>query len=76
MAGGQLTVKAGLAAVTGGIGIGISAASNVEAAKDTLRDKTAAQVIVEVRGILIRLACRRTTRTAWSRTGIIRPPTC
>ncbi|MEA3026042.1 MAG: hypothetical protein QOF91_1327 [Alphaproteobacteria bacterium] len=52
MAGGQLTVRAGLAAVTGGIGIGISAASNVEQAKDTLRDKTAAQVIVEVRGIL------------------------
>jgi hypothetical protein len=55
MAGGQLTVRAGLAAVTGGIGIGISAASNVESAKDTLRDKTAAQVIVEVRGILISL---------------------
>ena len=55
MAGGQLTVKAGLAAVTGGVGIGISAASNVESAKDTLRDKTAAQVIVEVRGILISL---------------------
>jgi hypothetical protein len=52
MAGGQLTVKAGLAAVTGGIGIGISAASNVEGAKDTLRDKTAAQVIAEVRVIL------------------------
>jgi hypothetical protein len=55
MAGGQLTVRAGLAAVTGGIGLGISAASNVEGAKDTLRDKTAAQVIVEVRGILISL---------------------
>jgi hypothetical protein len=55
MAGGQLTVKAGLVAVTGGIGIGISAASNVGSAQDTLRDKTAAQVIVEVRGILIAL---------------------
>jgi hypothetical protein len=55
MAGGSLTVKAGLMAVTGGIGIGISAASNVEAAKDTLRDKTAAQVIVEVKTILIAL---------------------
>jgi hypothetical protein len=52
MAGGQLTVRAGLAAVTGGVGIGISAASNVEQARDTLRDKSAAQVIVEVRGIL------------------------
>lgn len=55
MAGGQLTVKAGLMAVTGGIGIGISAASNVEGAKETLRDKTAAQVIVEVKTILIAL---------------------
>jgi hypothetical protein len=55
MAGGQLTVRAGLAAVTGGIGIGISAASNVEQAKDTLRDKSAAQVIAEVRGILLSL---------------------
>jgi hypothetical protein len=55
MAGGQLTVRAGLAAVTGGIGIGISAASNVEQAKDTLRDKTAAQVVAEVRGILASL---------------------
>jgi hypothetical protein len=55
MAGGQFTVKAGLVLVTGGVGIGLSAASNVEAAKDTLREKTAAQVIVEVRGILISL---------------------
>lgn len=55
MAGGQFTVKAGLVAVTGGVGLGLSAASNVEAAKDTLREKTAAQVIVEVRGILISL---------------------
>ncbi|MCX7314858.1 MAG: hypothetical protein NTV56_24925 [Alphaproteobacteria bacterium] len=52
MAGGQLTVRAGLAAVTGGIGMGISAATSLEGAKETLRDKTAAQVIVEVRGIL------------------------
>ena len=56
MAGGQLTVKAGLAAVTGGIGMGISAASGMEAAKDTLRDKTAAQVIAEVRATLISLS--------------------
>lgn len=55
MAGGQLTVRAGLAAVTGGVGLGLSAASNVEQAKDTLRDKTAAQVVVEVRGILAAL---------------------
>jgi DNA-binding transcriptional regulator YhcF (GntR family) len=48
MTGGQLTVRAGLVAVTGGIGMGISAAMSLESAKDTLRDKTAAQVIVEV----------------------------
>lgn len=52
MSGGQLTVRAGLAAVTGGIGLGISAATSLESAKDTLRDKTAAQVIVEVRNNL------------------------
>ena len=56
MAGGTLTVKAGLAAVTGGVGMGISAASSMEAVKDTLRDKTAAQVIAEVRGTLISLS--------------------
>ena len=56
MAGGSLTVKAGLAAVTGGIGMGISAAGNMEAVKNTLRDKTAAQVIAEVRGTLISLS--------------------
>jgi hypothetical protein len=55
MSGGQLTVKAGLAAVTGGIGLGISAASNIEGAKETLRDKTAAQVLVEVRTTLASL---------------------
>jgi hypothetical protein len=55
MAGGQLTVRAGLAAVTGGIGMGISAATSLEGAKETLRDKTAAQVIVEVRKMLTSL---------------------
>jgi hypothetical protein len=52
MAGGQLSVRAGLAAVTGGIGLGISAATSIESAKETLRDKTGAQVIVEVRANL------------------------
>jgi len=55
MAGGQLTVRAGLAAVTGGIGMGISAATSLEGAKELLRDKTAAQVIVEVRKMLASL---------------------
>jgi hypothetical protein len=61
MAGGTLTVKGGLAAVTGGIAMGISAAGSMEAVKDTLRDKTAAQVIAEVRGTLISLSVPETT---------------
>ena len=56
MAGGQLTVKAGLAAVTGGVAMGISAAGSLESVKDTLRDKTAAQVIAEVRATLMSLS--------------------
>ncbi|MGI8526387.1 MAG: hypothetical protein ACR2K5_09475 [Pseudolabrys sp.] len=52
MAGGSLPVKAGLALVPGGVGIAVSSVSTVGQAKDTLRDKTAAQVIAEVRGIL------------------------
>ena len=55
MTGGQLTVKAGLSVVTGGIGMGISAASTLEDAKETLRDKTAAQVIAEVRTTFLSL---------------------
>ena len=55
MSGGQITVKAGLAAVTGGIAMGVSAATSLEGAKDTLRDKTAAQVIAEVRATLASL---------------------
>lgn len=52
MASGGLPVKAGLALVPGGVGLAISSASSVEGVKDTLRSKTAAQVIVEVRGTL------------------------
>jgi hypothetical protein len=55
MAGGSLPIRAGLAAVPGGVGIAVSSVSSVSAAKDTLRDKTAAQVLVEVRGILLGL---------------------
>jgi len=55
MAGGSLPVRAGLAAVPGGVGIAVSSVSSVSVAKDTLRDKTAAQVIAEVRGILLGL---------------------
>ena len=61
ISGGQLTVKAGLAAVTGGIGMAVSATSTLEGVKDTLRDKTAAQVIVEVRTTLVSLGVPEAT---------------
>ena len=41
--------------MTGGAGIAISATSNIAQAKMTLRDKTAAQIIVEARTILTSL---------------------
>jgi hypothetical protein len=52
MAGGSLPVRGGLALVPGGVGIAVSSAATVDSAKDTLRSKTAAQVIAEVRAIL------------------------
>src|SRR4249920_973878 len=55
MAGGGLPVRAGLAVVPGGVGIAVSSVATVSSAKDTLRDKTAAQVIAEVRSTLMRL---------------------
>jgi hypothetical protein len=55
MAGGALPVKAGLALIPGGVGLAVSSASSVEGAKDTLRDKTAAQVMVEARTNLLSL---------------------
>ena len=55
MAGGGLPVKAGLALIPGGIGIAVSSVASVNNAKDSLRDKTAAQVIAEVRTILFSL---------------------
>lgn len=55
MASGGLPIKAGLSFVPGGIGIAVSSVATVSSAKDTLRDKTAAQVIAEVRGILLSL---------------------
>ena len=55
MAGGGLPVRAGLAFVPGGIGIAVSSVATVSSAKDALRDKTAAQVIAEVRSILLTL---------------------
>ena len=55
MAGGGLPVKAGLALIPGGVGLAVSSASSVDSAKETLRDKSAAQVIAEVRTILLSL---------------------
>ena len=55
MAGGGLPVRAGLSFVPGGIGIAISSVATVSSAKDTLRDKTAAQVIAELRATLLSL---------------------
>src|SRR5215472_5717111 len=55
MAGGGLPVKAGLSLVPGGIGIAVSSVASVGNAKDSLRSKTAAQVIAETRTILVHL---------------------
>jgi hypothetical protein len=55
MAGGSLPVKAGLSFVPGGIGIAVSSVATVSDAKDTLRSKTAAQVIAEARATLLSL---------------------
>ena len=55
MAGGGLPVRAGLALVPGGVGVAMSSVATVSSAKDTLRDKTAAQVIAEVRATLLSL---------------------
>jgi len=55
MAGGGLPVKAGLSLVPGGIGIAVSSVATMSDARDTLRSKTAAQVIAEARSILLRL---------------------
>ena len=55
MAGGGLPVRAGLALVPGGVGIAVSSVATVSSAKDTLRDKSAAQVIAEVRATLLSL---------------------
>lgn len=52
MASGGLPIRAGLAAVPGGVGIAVSSVATVGSAKDTLRSKTAAQLIAEVRTTL------------------------
>ncbi len=55
MASGGLPIKAGLSFVPGGIGIAVSSVASVSDAKDTLRSKTAAQVIAETRATLSKI---------------------
>jgi len=55
MAGGGLPVRAGLAVVPGGVGIAVSSVASVDTAKDSLRNKTAAQVIAEAKTVLVSL---------------------
>src|SRR5262245_65373931 len=52
MAGGGLPVRAGLSLVPGGIGIAVSSVATVSSAKDTLREKPAAQANAEARATL------------------------
>ena len=55
MAGAGLPVRAGLSMVPGGVGIAVSSVATVSSAKDMLRDRSAAQLITEVRAILLAL---------------------
>lgn len=55
MASGGLPIKAGLSFVPGGIGIAVSSVATVSDARDTLRSKTAAQVIAETRATFLGL---------------------
>jgi hypothetical protein len=55
MAGGGLPVRAGLALVPGGAGIAVSSVTSMDTAKDSLRSKSAAQVIAEARSTLTSL---------------------
>lgn len=61
MAGGGLPVRAGLALVPGGVGIAVSSVASVDTAKDSLRNKTAAQVIAEAKSTLASLGTPQET---------------
>jgi len=54
-AAGGLTVKAALSVIPGGAGMAISTAGSAESASDTLRNKTPAQILQEVKATLLRL---------------------
>lgn len=55
MAAGGLTVRAALAVIPGGVGMAVSSASSMGSASETLRSKTAPQIMQEVKGVLQRL---------------------
>jgi hypothetical protein len=55
MAAGGLTVKAALAVIPGGVTTVISSVSSAQSLGDTLRDKTSAQVVQEVKSTLQQL---------------------
>lgn len=55
MAMGGLTVRAALSAIPGGAGMAISSTATMDSAMGTLRDKTSAQIIEEVKATLQRL---------------------
>ncbi len=55
MAAGGLTVKVALAAIPGGVTMVVSSVSTAQSLGDTLRDKTSAQIVQEVKSTLQQL---------------------
>jgi hypothetical protein len=55
IAAGGLSVKATLAVIPGAALIAVSSVSTVQSASDTLRDKTSAQIVQEVKSTLLQL---------------------
>src|SRR4029079_16104200 len=55
MASGGLPVRAGLALVPGGAGVAVASVTSMDTAKDSLRSKSAAQVIAEAKTTLASL---------------------
>jgi len=54
-AAGGLSIKAALAVIPGGAVLAVSSVSTVQSASDTLRDKTSAQIVQEVKSTLLQL---------------------
>lgn len=55
MAAGGLTVRAALSAIPSGAGIAVSSVASAASASETLSNKTAAQIVQEVKATLLRL---------------------